>query len=341
MAEEMSVKVGLAFEGMQQNTQQMANMMTSMKGIAVAVGISAAIWQGLEPLLKPVLMMFKLLLMLLLIPLIPYIKKMVMNLANTAKSVSSAQQAAGGTGMDAFMAGIGALVSSPTIWGLVGALIVGGMIMSLGSKSLTGVLLTALTISLIFNAVDEKTVKGALKNAGLAGLSGAIAIGIITGNPIAGLIGGAVIFSLALGLSAKNLVSEEDLKKLFEGAGLAAIAVALAVGIATGNPILAIVAGTLTFALSLIFDLKRKEKDPLKSVMDQFGEKTYQPWELEGTRQVDMSGMKMNVIDMPEIDLSSFDLSPSLNNSTNDIISSLNKIPKEIVTIHRIVTVTS
>lgn len=234
--------------------------------IAASVGIVAAIWQGIAPILTPVLKLFQILLTLLLIPLMPLIKQMVSGLANTASKVGEAQQAAGGTGMAAFAAGLGEVVKSPTIWAFAGAAIALSFVSSLVTGGLLGAVALTIGLGLVFTSIGEDEVKNKVGAAGLIGLSAGIAAAVLTGNPIAGTLVGVVSFALAMKFLPFDSISMEDIKNAIMSAGIAALVAAGLAGFFFGFPAFVLV-GTLTFALSLIFDLSRK-KDPFKDLIE-------------------------------------------------------------------------
>lgn len=241
-------------------------MLHGIGKIAASVGIIASIWQGIAPIFKPVLKMFSILLTLLLLPLMPLIKQMVSGLAKTAGKVSEAQKEAGGTGFGAFATGFGEIMKSPTIWAIAGAGLATSFAMSLlGGGGLVGAFALAIGLGLVFTSIGEDELKNKVGAAGLIGLSAGIATAMATGNPIAGALVGAISFSLASEFIFGE-ISLKDIEDAIKSAGIASVAVGGLASLFFGLPGF-VIAGSLTFALSLIFDLIRP-KDPYKDFIE-------------------------------------------------------------------------
>jgi len=293
--------------------------------IAASVGIIAGIWQGIAPILKPVLKMLSILLTLLLLPLMPLIKQMVSGLAKTAGKVSEAQQAAGG-GMAGMLAGFGELLKSPTIWALAGVGLAASFAASLlGGAGLAGAIALAIGLGLVFTSIGEDEVKNKVAAAGLVGIAAGVATAMVTGSPIAGILVGGLAFYLSSEFIL-DTVTLDELKTALKNAAVVGIATAIAVSIMTGNPIVGVLAGTLTFALSLVWDLSG-EKEP-KFAKGEI-EKAWKGY--SGTA----------VLEIPQIDLPKnfWEMKDASIEATNSVISDLDRIPREINTKHYIETV--
>lgn len=252
--------------------KQQHKMTSELVKIGAAVGLTALIWKGLEPLLTPLLKLLTLLAMVVFLPLMPYIKEMAAKIGDTVKAVREGQTSGDSPG-GAFVGGIGALISD-NYWLIAGGILAAAFVGSLGTGSIAGALAIAIGMGLIFTNIGEDEIKNAVAAAGIVGLSVGIAAAIATGNPIVGMMAGVITFGL-VSQFAFDTVTLESLKTALSSAAVVGIATALAVGIMTGNPIIALVAGSLTFALSLIFDLSRNK--PLefeKDVEGYFGQGT-------------------------------------------------------------------
>lgn len=302
-----------------------ADLLPGIGKIAMSVGIIASIWQGIAPILKPVLKMLSILLTLLLLPLMPLIKQMVSGLAKTAGKVSEAQKAAGG-GMAGFVAGLGELMKSPTIWAIAGA----GLALSfattlLGGAGLAGAIALAIGLGLVFTSIGEDEVKNKVAAAGLIGIAAGIATAMVTGSPIAGVLVGGLVFYLSSEFIL-DTVTLEDLTRALKSAAVVGIATAIAVSIMTGNPILGVLAGTLTFALSLVWDLSG-EKEP-KFAKGEI-EKAWKGYSGTAVLEIPQISIPDNLLLMRDVSIE----------ATNEIIENLNRIPTEINTTHYIRTV--
>lgn len=327
LADDFMRNIKGSFQGFGKSVStQSTGVLPGIGKIATSVGIIASIWQGIAPILKPVLKMLSILLTILLLPLMPLIKQMVSGLAKTAQNVGAAQQEAGG-GYAGFVAGLVEVMKSPTIWAIAGVGLAASFTSSLlGGAGLAGALALAIGLGLVFTSIGEDEIKNKIAAAGLVGISAGIAAAIVTGSPIVGLLVGVLTYSLASKFLPDNIL-KEDIVSALKSAGIVGIATALAVGIMTGNPILGLLAGTLTFALSLVFDLK-KEKIP-----------EFEEGEIEKA----MKGYSgTGILKMPTID----GMSISLDNmkdvsveATNEVIGNLSRIPNEITTTHYIRTV--
>lgn len=140
MDEGISAKVVFAVEGMQKNTELMAGILTGIKRMAITIGISAAFYQAIEPLLRPVLTLFKMVLMMLFLPLIPLLKPFMKNMGALMQQMASAQKDVADSGGDAgaqFSAGLGVLLSSGTFWGVIGVIIAGAFLKELVANMVT------------------------------------------------------------------------------------------------------------------------------------------------------------------------------------------------------------
>lgn len=293
--------------------------------IVASVGIIASIWQGIAPILKPVLKMLSILLTLLLLPLMPLIKQLVSGLAKTAGKVSEAQQAAGG-GMAGFVAGLGELMKSPTIWAIAGTALAASFAVSLlGGAGFAGAIALAIGLGLVFTSIGEDEVKNKVAAAGLIGIAAGIATAMVTGNPIAGVLVGGLAFYLSSEFILDN-VTLDELTTALKNAAVVGLATAIAVSIMTGNPILGVLAGTLTFSLSLLWDLSG-EKEP-KFAKGEI-EKAWKGY--SGTA----------VLEAPQISIPDnwFLMKDASIEATNEVIGNLNRIPTEINTTHYIRTV--
>jgi hypothetical protein len=105
------------------------------KNLAGKIGILAAFWQAFDMFLRPIMGLFKILMVLLLMPLMPLLKNMLSSMTSDMKKVADAQKAGGGTGFGGFIAGVGALSTTASIWGMVGILIAGAFVMNLASSA--------------------------------------------------------------------------------------------------------------------------------------------------------------------------------------------------------------
>lgn len=248
--------------------------------IAASVGVIAAIWQGIAPLMRPVLKMLGILLTLLLLPLMPLIKQMVQRLAKTAKNVSAAQKAAGGSGFDAFIAGIGELMKSPTIWALAGVGLAASFAASLGAVGIAGVLAGLISLDLLWGSItsgEETTLSEKLKTAGWAGLSAGIAA-LLFGAGSYALAIGALVMTLSLGLSfIADALKEEDFKSaLLDAAGGSALmgivagAVVALLGLGLGTAgVVAVAVGTIVFTAIAGFKLFKDWKGETESLNEE------------------------------------------------------------------------
>ena len=228
-----SIKGSFSGFGSSKKAGSSENIMPGIGKIAASVGIIASIWQGISPILKPVLKMFSILLTLLLLPLMPLIKQMVSGLAKTAGKVSEAQQEAGG-GMPGLLAGFGELLKSPTIWALAGIGLAGSFVASLGALGIAGLLLTLISLDLVWDTItsgDESTLSEKLKGVGWAGMAAGIATLAFGAGVVPAISIGALVFSTGLGISLiADAMKEENLW--------------IAIGeIAAGSLVLGVIAG--------------------------------------------------------------------------------------------------
>ncbi len=369
---------------------QQKNSTGMLGGILKATAIVAAIWVALSPILTPLLKLLSLLALIVFLPLLPYMKEIAKKIGDTIKAVKDGQEN-GDSPMSSFTGGLGALFGDVTFVGTAIGVAFGiAALAALSGPAILGALSIALGTAIIFNSIGKGELENKLGAAGIIGLAAGIAAGIATGSPIVGTLFGAVTFGLAMSILPDG-IELKKLKTALKAAGLIGIATALAVGIATGNPIFGMLAGSLVFILSLLFDLTREE-DPYKDLEEMDYDELYQ-----GTRQftghiinpklqndidnVDLSNYISNINDTEQkwvslndtsnivftnmtkgvnslsyeigdttnktslstnlIDTSNefVNMSNVSNTSVNNIISSLNRIPKKITTVHEIVTV--
>lgn len=382
MAEDLGMSIKVSFEKMEQNTAIMAQMLTSLKKITLAVGIGAAIWQALEPLLKPVLMIFRAILTMLFLPLIPLLKPFILMMADVMKKMYAAQTAtaaAGGGPLEQFMAGLDVLLSEPSMWAIIGGLLAIGFLKGLGGKTIAGAILAALSFKIIWDVLtkgDEKNFTEMLKTAGWAGLAAGIAaltFGAPSPYPLAI---GTLVFGLVLGIEfLKKAWKEEDLKKaIMEAAVGSALVGVVAGGVLAllgmgGIPasVTAISIGTILFTAFVGFRLGKEAARPEEDVEKQTGKLKEQEqqigilqriWGIFTAFVVENIGMTLSPIGtmgflIGSASAGSYPIVYSLNLATvkwrtmadtsisaiKSIIVNLNQIPREIVTVHRIITV--
>jgi len=373
---------------------QQKNSTSMLSGILKATAIVAAVWTALSPILTPLLKLLSLLLLVVFLPLLPYIKDIAKKIGETVKAVK-AGQASGDSPMSSFTGGIGALFGDVSFVGTaigtaIGIAFGAAALAALSGPAIIGALAILLGTAIVFENIGEDEIKNKLGAAGIIGLAAGIAAGIVTGNPIVGVLTGAVVFALSMSI-LPDAIQLDDIKKAIKAAGLAAV---IAGGIAAlffGAPGFIIV-GTVTFILSMIFDLTR-DKDPFEDMID----KEYNNQEMSMTRQftgtvispelqkqidnIDLTnykselnetednwvtlnmtaqnvlgetGERVNGLSYKIGDLTNASsLSSNLvnssneftnmanvsNNAVNNIISSLDRIPKKVITIHEIRTV--
>jgi len=213
MAEETGIKVTIS-QVLSDSNKQMAQMMADgIKRMAYTIGIATALWQGLEPILRPVLTLLKLIMTVLFLPLIPLMLPLLKGLGGAIQRIQQAQQSAGTDPMKQFGAGLLQMVQEPSIWGTVGGLIAAGMI---ASKSLEGISdLFKGAMSLLFKYPEASTV--------------AKDIGTLLDNPL--IKGLSALVGLKYGYDALKSLEEG---KFLASAGLAAASAGF-IAIATGN----------------------------------------------------------------------------------------------------------
>jgi len=203
--------------------KQTGGMGKNIAKVAGSVGIIAAIWQGIAPLMKPVLKMFNILLTLLLLPLMPLIRQMVTGLAKTAQNVGQAQKDAGG-GTAGFLAGITELFKSPTIWAIAGAGLLAGVV---GAAGIAGTVLAAISFGIIWDMLtddegSEKSLGDKLKKSLIGGVAMGIAALAFGAGAIPAIGIGLLTFSTTLGLSfltdgMKDTDFKESIKSIAKG----------------------------------------------------------------------------------------------------------------------------
>jgi len=343
--------------------------------IAASVGIIATIWQGIAPILKPVLKMFSILLTLLLIPLMPLIKQMVSGLAKTAQNVRTAQEEAGG-GYAGFIAGLAEVFKSPTIWAFAGIGLAAAFVAGLGTAGIAGLLAGLISLNLLWDSItggDEKTLAEKLKTAGWAGLSTGIAA-LIFGAGVYALPIGLLAFSLSLGLSfLAEAWKEETFKEALMSAaagsamlGIVAGGIVALLGLGLGTAgIVTIGVGTLIFSAFVGFKLGKQIKEETQELNaeleKQKGELSFvdKAWSLFGGTV--LTFLKNDLI--PGIASMGFMIGSPTRGSypivyalkqaenewqimrdisvtaINNVITNLNRIPRTITTTHYIRTV--
>jgi hypothetical protein len=213
---DVKLKIPIIFEGMLTNSKKIAeNMVKNMEGamgaikgrasestklvdamnqgfnkMLVKVGILAAIWEAFGVFLKPIMTLFKLILVMLFMPLMPLVKQMLANMKNVAANVKAAQDkatAAGGGPMDIFGAGLLALAKESTVWMLIGGLIaasfLGAITAGIGAAVTGGMATVGLGIGIMTLAewINKENIASQLGIIGLGGLAAFILTLLKTG----------------------------------------------------------------------------------------------------------------------------------------------------------------
>ena len=288
---DVSLKIPIAFEGMLSNSKKIAeslvknmeNSMASIKGgggtsnvgeqinkgftkMLVKIGILAAIWEGFSTFLRPIMSLFKLIMILLFLPMMPLVKQMLTSMKDVAGNVKKAQDAAGGTGAGAFAAGVGALLSEPSVWGVIGTLIavsmLGSLMTGLGAATFSGLLVAALTLSvLIANAIWNEN--NFLSQIGVIGLTGIGAFlltlfktGSLTNAVLAAQVAVALGLTLVFTVTAYNILSKDgtDIGEYFKAMATGAGAGAL-IGFMVGGPGGALAGGIIGIGVAILVTL--------------------------------------------------------------------------------------
>jgi hypothetical protein len=277
---------------------------TILGKIAIGVGITALIWKGLEPLLTPLLKLLTMIALVLFLPLMPYIKQIAQKLAETAKAVKEGQK--GDSPMAEFTGGLGAFIGD-NYWLIAGGIIAGGIIAALSGPALLGALTLALGTAIVFNSIDENDMMSKLGAAGLIGLAAGIATAILGGGPVLSTLVGILSFGLAMEFLPFEKISIDDIKKALMGAALAAVVVGGLAALFFGAPGF-IIAGTITFMLSLVFDLSRG-KNNFDKIQSEYFEK-YQNDAMKMSGTIDLSDQELarkfyGIPELPKVDLES------------------------------------
>lgn len=341
------------------------------------VGILAAIWGAFDTFLRPILSMFKLIMVLILMPMMPLLKQMLNSMKEVADKVRKAQEEAGGTGMTAFTAGIAAMIGEPTMWAAAGALLAVAFVASLGAATLAGVLLLGVSLSVLWKSINDASqsdLESKLLTAGYTGMAAGLAA-LIFGAGIYAIPAGLLVFGLTLGVSfLAKAMSEDSLKKalLEMAAGSAALGIVAGgiVGLMGAGfgaaAITAVAAGTVIF--SVLLGIKFGKDVKASEEATALAGETKKAQEEVGTLQkiwntfmaVTMAGMApLNTLlaglgfMIGSKEKGSYPMVYSLiqagnewtamgktsRNEINSIISNLNRIPRKIVTTHVIRTV--
>jgi len=292
---DVSIKIPVIFEGMLTNSKKIAeNLVKNMEGamsvvkgrvgestklvdsiaqgfnkMLVKIGILAAIWEAFSVFLRPILTMFKLIMIMLFLPLMPLVKQMLVNMKNIADNVKEAQDkatAAGGSPMDVFGAGILALAKEPSVWMLIGGLIAASFLAAVTAGIGTAVVggLATITLGLGIMAlaewINKEDFASQLGIIGLGGLAAFILTLLKTGK-LAGAILNAKI-AIAAGLTIAFIIEAYDIltqdgtsvleyfKLMATGAGAGAL-----IGFMAGGPEGALVGGTIGISVSLLISL--------------------------------------------------------------------------------------
>lgn len=365
---EASIEV--AFKGMQQNTEIMAKMMTQMRNVAVSVGITAAIWQGLEPLLRPVLTLFKMIMLLIFLPLMPYIKKLVMGMAQIATDIRAGQKEGGGVtgGIEGMLSSTGGMV--------LGGLIAGGFLAALTGASLGKTIalavLAMMTVKWALGAAGADNLQSALLNAFGSGIGAAIFAKMMGLGGVASYSIGILGITIPLAIYFwHNMMESDDLMGIL----LNALGLSLGVGVAAfalgAGGAIAVTMGlfTLIFALAWKFNLVEKAQSLYEKVkewvmgkaesagramkgIDTSGEASYTFHLTPDTSTAEtkiknfttdyLTDPKKNVSVSGGINAAAstwVNFSNSTTTAVNESINQLGRIPKEIVTTHIIKTV--
>jgi hypothetical protein len=268
MAEIMSERITLAFEGMVKQTEIMAKQLSFIKNIAVSVGLTAIFWQALEPILRPLLTLMRLVFMALFLPLIPLLKPLLRNMADGVKAILQAQKEAkeGGAGpLEQALAGFTESLKYPGLWAPIGFLLAGailGGLKGLGlAAAIAGVISAAIGIKLTWDLIsgdDEATFTNLFKTSLAVGLAALLAR-VFLGATVGPWVAGTIIAALSLGLSWKVISAGDKLNvaQQLGGSLLAAVAGAVATLIFGGTVTAAVSVGQLIFAtvfgISLIY----------------------------------------------------------------------------------------
>jgi hypothetical protein len=181
----------------------------NIKKMAAQVGILAAIWAGLEPLLRPVLQMLRLLLIILFLPLMPIMKDIAKKIGEVAKQVKAGQ--GGETGAEGFLGGLTAFIPE-SFWGKAGLLLATGFLLALTPGRLAKVFALGLAGVLTFDAITGEGMS--LENLlfDFIGISG----GVFALTRLAG-IGGLIGFVASIGIGLSIVLSIFSFKTLKEG----------------------------------------------------------------------------------------------------------------------------
>ena len=247
--------------------------------IAGSVGIIAALWQGIAPLLKPVLKMFNILLTLLLLPLMPLIRQMITGLAKTAANVGTAQEEAAASGGNIFLAGLAEVLKSPTIWAVAGAGLLAGVV---GGAAVAGTILAALAFGIIWDSLTsdsegETDLKSLLGQSLLAGVAGGIAALVFGAGVLPAIAIGLLVFSTNLGVKfLADAVNEGDFWKAIWGIakgslaiGLVAGGIVLLLGLGLGAAAMTELAiGTIIFTIFASWKINEKKKELTEKIFD-------------------------------------------------------------------------
>jgi len=232
------------------------SMTKSLAKIAVASAATALIWKALEPILTPLVKLLSLIALIVFLPLLPYVKDMAEKLKEVALNIRKSQ--GGDTPIGQFVGGLGAFIADE-YWTIAGGLLAVALIGAMSGGALLGALALVLGTSLAFSKIGESEIQDKLAVAGIIGLAAGVATSIATGNPIAATLVGGLAFSLATKLDF-GTITKEKLTTVLKASGIVGIASFLAVGIMTGAWIPAVLVGSITFILSMIFDLTREEE---------------------------------------------------------------------------------
>jgi len=199
------------------------------------IGVLAAIWGAFDVFLRPIMSMFKLIMVLLLMPMMPLLKQMLQNMKEVADKVRKAQEAAGGTGIAAFTAGIGAMMSEPTMWMAIGGIMAAGFVLSLGAKSIIGTLLAVLTLSILWDKIigdnSEDSLFEKLKTSLGIGLGAAVAALAFGAGTKSWKIG---VLALGVGLSIDFFSEAFKESNLWKAIAEAFVGTAISAGVILG-----------------------------------------------------------------------------------------------------------
>ena len=345
--------------------------------IAMKIGILAAIWGAFDLFLRPIMSMFKMIMVLLFMPLMPLIKGMLANLKTVAEKVRAAQESAGGEGIGAFTSGLMAMLGEGSMWAVIGGLIVAGMAMSASLATLGGIIAAGIALAITWDNITKMSqgdLEGSLKGWGWAGLSAGIATLLLTGNAPAAITVGTLTFMTGMGVSLfANAIKETDIKKAFLQLGMGSMMAGIVAGgvltlLGLGGTVAttaALSVGTLTFLAGIAIKLNAETegmtfKQQFEKAKETQGviERTWETmktWVAGAKQLIDgilapletvgkmigspTKGSYPIVYSLIEAGKAWKTMGSTSITVIGQIINKLASIPREIVTIHRIKTV--